>query len=375
MDRLFIYGTLCHVPLLSRVLGKAESTLNLTTARLRDHAVHWVDGESFPMIRATPGAVAEGLCLDCIDTEARARLDYYEGGYGFGLSEVTVDTPEGLRAACMYMPDGVSLRPGAIWCLADWQARWGEITTLAAEEVMLGFPGRDPAVNAKRYRMTLARAAARIRAGAPAPTTLRRVTRASDIEEFARSQPYANFFAVEEYDFRHRRFDGEWSPSVNRAAFFTSDAATVLPYDPARDAVLLIEQFRVGPYGRGDSECWSLEAIAGLVDPGETPETTVQREAMEEAGITVGRLHPVYGYYPSPGAKTEFIYSYVGEADLHDGVGGLGGLAAEGEDIRAHVVTFDRAMDLVETGEIGNAPLILSLLWLARNRERLRASG
>ncbi|TCO70627.1 NUDIX domain-containing protein [Rhodovulum euryhalinum] len=375
MDRLFFYGTLCHVPLLARVLGRPEAGLPLTPARLADHAVLWAEGESFPLIQPEPGAVATGLCLEDVGAEARARLDYYEGGYGYSLSDVTVETPEGLRAARVYLPPSAAPLAGAAWCLADWQARWGEIVTLAAEEVMLGFPGRDPQVNARRYRMILARAAARIRARAPSPATLRRATRPGDIEEFARSQPYANFFAVEEYDFRHRRFDGAWSPPVNRAAFFSADAATVLPYDPARDAVLLIEQFRVGPYGRGDSEFWSIEAIAGLIDPGETPETTVRREAVEEAGIEVGRLHPVYGYYPSPGAKTEFIYSFVGEADLPEDAGGLGGLAAEGEDIRAHVVPFARAMDLVETGEIGNAPLILTLLWLARNRERLRASG
>ncbi|MCO8144883.1 NUDIX domain-containing protein [Rhodovulum tesquicola] len=375
MDRLFLYGTLCHRPLLARVLDRPETDLVLTPARLADHAVHWVEGESFPAIHPAPGAVAEGLCLEGVDAEARARLDYYEGGYGFALGLVTVETRAGPCSAGVYEARSPAPCPGAAWRLAEWQAHWGEIVTLAAEEVMLGYPGRDPELNARRYRMILARAAARIRAREPAPATLRRPTRPDDIEEFARSQPYANFFAVEEYDFRHRRFDGAWSPAVNRAAFFTADAATVLPYDPARDAVLLIEQFRVGPYGRGDSECWSLEAIAGLIDPGETPETTVRREAVEEAGITLGPLHRVYGYYPSPGAKTEFIYSFVAEADLPEGTGGLGGLAAEAEDIRAHVVPLARALVLVETGEIGNAPLILSLLWLARNRERLRASG
>ncbi|MRH22187.1 NUDIX domain-containing protein [Rhodovulum strictum] len=374
MDRLFFYGTLCHVPLLARVLDRAETDLVLTPARLADHAVRWVEGESFPAIHPAPGAVAEGLCLEDVGPEARARLDYYEGGYGYALAAVTVETAAGPRAAQVYLPRGPAPQTGAAWNLAEWQAHWGEIATLAADEVMLGYPGRDPAVNARRYRMILARAAARIRAREPAPATLRRPTRPGDIQELARSQPYANFFAVEEYDFRHRRFDGAWSPAVNRAAFFSADAATVLPYDPARDAVLLIEQFRVGPYGRGDSECWSIEAIAGLIDPGETPETTVRREAVEEAGITLGTLHRVYGYYPSPGAKTEFIYSFVAEADLPEGSGGLGGLAAEDEDIRAHVVPLARAMDLIETGEIGNAPLILSLLWLARNRERLRPS-
>ncbi|SIO26111.1 nudix-type nucleoside diphosphatase, YffH/AdpP family [Rhodovulum sp. ES.010] len=376
MDRLFFYGTLRHVPLLARVLGVSQTALSPRPARLHGHAAHWAEGDNFPMLREAAEAVADGIVLDGVTPAAQARLDYYEGCYGFTLGRVTVETTDGPYEAHAYLHGrDAGLRPGAPWDLGEWAARWGDIATLAADEVMLGFPDREPEVNRRRYRMILARAGARVRARAPSPTTLRRPTRPNDVEEFRRTQPYANFFAVEEYGFRHRRFDGSWSPTLNRAAFFTADAATVLPYDSPRDRVLLIEQFRAGPYGRGDSECWSVEAIAGLVDPGETPESTVRREAVEEAGIEVGRLHPVYGYYPSPGAKTEFIYSFVGEANLPDDAGGLGGLAAEGEDIRAHVVPFDRAMDLVETGEIGNAPLILTLLWLARNRERLRTSG
>jgi len=375
MDRLFFYGTLCHRPLLARVLGRPEEELVLHPAALADHEVLWAEGENFPILRAAPGAAAEGFVLADVDAEALARLAYYEGGYGFDLARMTVETAAGPTEAQVFFAMQDGLRPDSPWRLADWQARWGELTTLAADEVMLGFPDRPVEVTARRYRMILARAAAALRARDPSPVTLRKKTEPGDIVERRRFQPYANFFAVEEYDFCHRRFDGSMSEEINRAAFFTADAATVLPYDPARDMVLLIEQFRAGPYGRGDSECWSVEAIAGLVDPGESPEETVRREAVEEAGVEVGALHKVYGYYPSPGAKAEFIYSYVGEADLDDGAGGLGGLAAEGEDIRAHVVPFDRAMDLVETGEIGNAPLILTLLWLARNRERLRRRG
>ncbi|OLS52140.1 NUDIX domain-containing protein [Rhodovulum sulfidophilum] len=369
MERMFLYGTLCHLPLLARVLNRPAGTLDTLPARLPDHAVRLAGGEGFPLILPEPGAEAEGLLVSGLTAEDRARLDYYEGGYGFGHEKVTVETAAGPVAAGIYARARSGIAPTAAWDPDAWRARWGDLVTEAAGEVMLGYPDRPPEVNARRDRMILARAASTLRARAPGPASLRKPTRPGDVVETGRVQPYANFFAVEEYTFRHTRFDGRMSDQMVRAAFLTGDAATVLPYDPARDAVLLIEQLRVGPYARGDSQVWSVEAIAGLIDPGESPEETVRREAVEEAGLTLGALHRCYGYYPSPGAKAEYIYSFVGEADLGAEAGGLGGLAAEGEDIRGHVVAFDRAMELIETGEIGNAPLILSLLWLARHRE------
>ncbi|WP_414897532.1 NUDIX domain-containing protein [Rhodovulum sp. YEN HP10] len=370
MERMFLYGTLCHLPLLARVLDRPAETLETCPARLPDHALLLARGEGFPLILPAPGAQASGLLLSELTAGDLARLDYYEGGHGFRRDEVTVETGQGPVAAGIYVHDrSGAAEPGAPWKFGLWRARWADLVTEAAGEVMLGYPDRPPELNARRYRMMLARAGSTLRARAPGPASLRKPTRPGDIVETGRTQPYANFFAVEEYTFRHARFDGGMSEEMVRAAFLTGDAATVLPYDPARDAVLLIEQFRAGPYARGDSQLWSVEAIAGLIDPGESPEETVRREALEEAGIALGALHRCYGYYPSPGAKAEYIYSFVGEADLGAEAGGLGGLATEGEDIRAHVVPFARAMELVETGEIGNAPLILSLLWLARHRE------
>ncbi|MEX5728543.1 ADP-ribose pyrophosphatase [Rhodovulum iodosum] len=375
METVFLYGTLCHLPLLSVVLGRPEAALDAAPARAEGYRVDWVAGESYPMIRPAEGHVAEGLVLSGLDAEARARLDYYEGGFGFRRAPVTVTTAQGPAEAAFYAPRGNGLVPGAPWRLADWAARWGELCVLAAEEVMARYGEVPPQQIARRVNRIRVRAEARRKARSPSPTTLRRATRPDDIALRERREPYAKFFAVEEYEFRHRRFDGGMSEEVNRAAFISGDAATVLPYDPARDTVLLIEQFRTGPYARGDSECWSLEAIAGLIDPGEAAEETVRREALEEAGLEIGRLHKVYAYYPSPGAKSEYIYSFVAEADLPDSAAGLGGLLSEGEDIRAHVVNFTRLMELLESGEIENAPLILSALWLARHRERLRAAA
>lgn len=215
----------------------------------------------------------------------------------------------------------------------------------------------------------------RVRAGQPVPATLRRRPGPGDVAVDTRSQPYARFFAIEEQDLRFRRFDGEMSQPVNRAAFVSGDAVTVLPYDPSRDRVLLVEQFRFSPHVRGDANPWQLEAIAGRIDAGETPEAAAIREASEEAGLTIGQLLPIASYYPSPGAVTEYLYSYLALVDLPDSAAGVFGLHSEAEDIRAHLVGFDRLMQLCATGEIANGPVLVSALWLARERDGLRGQG
>lgn len=209
---------------------------------------------------------------------------------------------------------------------------------------------------------------------APAPC-LRRAQASDDLDLLSIDQPWAGFFAIEEWRFRHRRFDGDMGQPILREVFVTPDAVTVLPYDPARDRVLLVEQFRPGPAARGDPQSWQIEAVAGMIDPGETPEETARRETLEEAGLALGALHRVAGYYPSPGAHTEYVTSYIGIADLPDGVAGLGGLPQEHEDIRSHLMSFEALMALIESGEAASGPLIVSALWLAQARPRLRAAA
>ncbi len=67
----------------------------------------------------------------------------------------------------------------------------------------------------------------------------------------------------------------------------------MLPYDPATDTVLLVEQMRLAPVMRGDPHPHSLEPIAGLIEAGEEPEDSVRREAMEEAGLELRGLEPI----------------------------------------------------------------------------------
>ena len=368
MTDLFFYGTLCHAPLLAAVLGREAA---VQSAELPGFEVLWAADGPWPVIRAAAGARAQGVLLRGASAEDVARLDFYEGGFGYRTQEL----PSAQGRALVYLPPEDAAGAGP-WCLADWARLWGPAAVATAQDFMALRGQRSGAELARRYGPMLVRGASRVRAQADErPTQLRRAMAAGDIELRALHQPYAHFFAIEEYDLRFRCFDGSLSPEINRAVFVSGDAVTVLPYDPQRDRVLLIEQFRVGPFGRGDPQPWLLEAIAGRIDPEETPEQAARREAVEEAGLTLGALEYVGSYYPSPGAKMEYIYSYVALCDLPDGAAGVFGVEGEAEDIRGHLVSFDALMALVASGEVDNAPLLLTVLWLQRERARLRASA
>ena len=127
---------------------------------------------------------------------------------------------------------------------------------------------------------------------------------------------YRGFFSIEEHTLSYQKFNKTQSNVVIRSALISSEAVIVLPYDPINDRVLLVEQFRTGPYVKGDKNPWLLEPIAGLVDDGETPELAGLREAQEEARLKIESLELVARSYPSPGISTEFFHQYVGIASL-----------------------------------------------------------
>ena len=183
---------------------------------------------------------------------------------------------------------------------------------------------------------------------------------------------YKGFFSVEEHDLTYQKFNNERSNIVTRSTLVSSDAVIVLPYDPVNDRILLIEQFRSGPYVKGDKHPWVLEPIAGLIDEGETPESAGIREALEEAHLEIKRLELVARSYPSPGISTEFFHQYIGIVELLDSSNLIAGLQSENEDIRSHIFEYEQFFEMIESGKVKVGPLILLGLWLSKNRNRLR---
>lgn len=191
-----------------------------------------------------------------------------------------------------------------------------------------------------------------------------------NVQIIEKSRRYKGFFEIMSYRFRHRLFAGGWSGEIQREVFERGHAVAVLPYDPIADAIVLIEQFRIGALAAG-FDPWQIEVVAGIVEGAEEPEAVARREMEEEAGATVGTLLPIGRYLVSPGGASESVTIYCGRIDSRE-LGGIHGLAEENEDIRVEVRTFAQAMDDMAGGRITNATGIIALQWLALNRDRLR---
>lgn len=182
---------------------------------------------------------------------------------------------------------------------------------------------------------------------------------------------YKGFFSLLEYKFQYRKFDGTLSESVTREILERGHAVVLLAYDVKLDKVVLIEQIRIAAIETQDSP-WMLELIAGMIDhQGESIEEVARREAIEEAGVTIGRCKRVLSYLASPGGLTEQLHILVGEVDSST-ANGIHGLAEENEDIKVHVVNREKAYQWVQSGLINNAASIIALQWLQLNYQNLQ---
>jgi ADP-ribose pyrophosphatase len=181
---------------------------------------------------------------------------------------------------------------------------------------------------------------------------------------------HQGFFRMERLRLRHGRFDGGWTPPLVREVLVQGRAVAVLPYDPVRDEIVLIEQFRCGALVAGE-RAWMIEIVAGISNEGEELEDVARRETLEETGLTLGALEPVARFMPSPGGSSELVHIYAGRVDA-EGAGGYHGLADEGEDIRVFRLPAAEAFKMLDDGVLDTSITLIGLQWLARNRDSLR---
>lgn len=191
------------------------------------------------------------------------------------------------------------------------------------------------------------------------------------VEILARETVFDGFLRVDRYRLRHGLYAGGWSRELVRERVERLRAAAILLYDPDGDAVVMVEQFRVGAHEAG-AGAWLLEIVGGYVPPDESPEAVARREAVEEAGCEVGVIEPIGELYLSPGTSVERISLFCGRVRAPAG-GSVHGLDHEGEDIRVEVLAAEAAIAELFTGRANSTTAIITLQWLAAHRAALRA--
>ena len=160
--------------------------------------------------------------------------------------------------------------------------------------------------------------------------------------------------------YRQMRRDGSWQDQ-DRDLLDRGDGVTVLPYNRARQTVLLLRQPRIVATMNGGATGETIEACNGLIERGESAMECALREVEEEVGHRLARLQPVTEVYASPGGSLEMVHLFIGGYDDTTRVAEGGGIAEEGEDIEALEVTLAQAMQWVEEGVIRDARTMLVL--------------
>lgn len=194
-----------------------------------------------------------------------------------------------------------------------------------------------------------------------------------DYQILEKSTVRKGFLSIYKYRLKHRLFAGGWSQEFEREVMDRGHAVMVIPYDRARDELVVLEQFRIGALQQEESP-WLLEFVAGMIDkPEEAAENVALRELDEEAGLQAEKLHYALTYLSTPGGCTEKISIYIAEVDSSTAAS-HGGLATENEDIKVHVLPRQQVMDLLEQGKINNAASVIGLQWLQLHLEQIRKS-
>lgn len=156
---------------------------------------------------------------------------------------------------------------------------------------------------------------------------------------------------------------------IDREVHDHGSAAAILLYDPARNMVVFVRQFRPAVFMNGEP-AFLLEVPAGLLDD-DNAEDAIRREAMEESGYAVESVKYLFDMYASPGTLTEKVSLFVARIDLDVQAGSGGGLEDEGEDLEVLTYGLDEAFAMIASGEITDSKTIILLQWAMLNRARL----
>lgn len=171
-----------------------------------------------------------------------------------------------------------------------------------------------------------------------------------------------NFFKVDEVKLQYEKFDGSMTPVLTRLNFERGDSVAAIVVNTDTQKIILVNQFKYPAYEKGPG--WITEVVAGMIGPGESPESAIQREILEESGFRTTRLEYISTFYVSPGGSSERIILFYAEvADSSRSTAG-GGLASEVEDIKLIEVPLSEIKETLASQKIKDAKSIIGLMWL-----------
>ncbi len=168
-----------------------------------------------------------------------------------------------------------------------------------------------------------------------------------------------NWYALKKVTYEYLNKDGTWQMQ-SREAYDRGNGATILLYNKENKTVILTRQFRMPTFINGNETGMLIEACAGLLDK-DNPEDCIRRETQEETGYKISEAKKIFEAYMSPGSVTEILYFFIAAYSKSMKINEGGGIEHEQEDIEVLEISFDKAMQMIENGEIKDAKTIMLL--------------
>jgi nudix-type nucleoside diphosphatase (YffH/AdpP family) len=171
-----------------------------------------------------------------------------------------------------------------------------------------------------------------------------------------------NWYTLRKITFTRQLNDGTWQEQ-SREAYDRGNGATILLYNKMQKTVILTRQFRVPTFVNGNPSGMLIEACAGLLDK-ENAEDCIRRETEEETGYKISDIRKIYELYMSPGSVTEILYFFIAEYSKDMKVNEGGGAEHEQENIEVLEIPFEKALRMLDTGDIKDAKTVVLLQYL-----------
>jgi ADP-ribose pyrophosphatase len=133
-----------------------------------------------------------------------------------------------------------------------------------------------------------------------------------------------------------------------------NDAVTIAPLTDD-GAIWFIRQYRY-PAGQ-----MLLELPAGVMEDGENPLISAQRELREEIGLAAKELKMLGGCFLAAGYSNEYMHIFLATGLYPNPLPG-----DENEFLEAEKIPLAQAMELARTGAIQDAKSLAALFWIVQ---------